>query len=192
MTFRIAVIYGSVRSNRQGIKVARFIVRKLKQRGHEVELIDPMEYKLPLLDKMYKEYEEGKVPKVMEKVANILDSSDGFVVVTGEYNHGTPPALKNLLDHFQKQYFFKPASIACYSKGPFGGVREAIHLRAVLGELGMVSTPSFFPVTFVRDAFDEEGNAIEKAYNRRIKRFLDEFEWYVMALKQAREEGTPY
>ncbi len=192
MGFKIAVIYGSVRTNRQGINAARFIVKKLKDRGHEVKLIDPLEYQLPLLDKMYKEYEKGKAPEVMKKIAKILDDSDGFVVVTGEYNHGTPPALKNILDHFQREYFFKPAGILCYSRGPFGGVRVAVHLRAVLGELGMVSIPSFFPVTFVQDALDEDGNAIEKAYNRRVKRYLDEFEWYVRALKKGRDKGVPY
>jgi len=56
MGFNIAVIYGSVRTSRQGIKGARFLVKKLEERGHNVTLIDPMEYKLPLLDKMYKEY----------------------------------------------------------------------------------------------------------------------------------------
>ena len=31
--------------------------------------------------------------------------------------------MKNLLDHFQTEYFFKPSAIACYSAGSFGGVR---------------------------------------------------------------------
>ena len=191
MKLNIAVLYGSVRSERQGIKAARFIVNQLNKRGHEVTLIDPLEYQLPFLDKKYNEYKKGEAPKVMEKLAQILRNAEGFMVICGEYNHGLPPVLKNILDHFQEEYFYKPAGIACYSGGPFGGVRSAVHLRAVLGELGMVSIPTLFPVSMVQDAFDEEGNVIEEAYERRVKGFLDEFEWYVNTLNEARKIGTP-
>ena len=192
MALNIAVIYGSVRAARQGIKAARFIVKKLEERKHKVTLVDPLIYKLPLLDKRYREYEPGKAPAAMEKVAEILRSSDGYIIISGEYNHGLPPALKNILDHYYREYFFKPSAITCYSGGPFAGLRAAVHLRAVLGELGTVSIPSMFPVSAVQDAFDEEGNAIEKSYESNVKKFLDEFEWYAYALKEARKKGLPY
>ena len=56
MKLNIAVLYGSVRETWQGIKGTRFIVNQLEKRGHKATLIDPMEYKLPLLNKIYKEY----------------------------------------------------------------------------------------------------------------------------------------
>ena len=182
----IAVLYGSARSSRQGIKAARFIVRKLEERDHAVTLVDSQEYALPALDKMYKEYEAGGAPAPMEKVANILKSADGFVVVSAEYNHSIPAALKNLLDHFQSEYLYKPSGIVTYSAGPFGGVRALINLRAILAELGTPSIPSAFPVSHVQSAFDDDGNAVDDAYNERVVRFLDEFEWYANALQQAR------
>jgi len=77
-----------------------------------IHFIDPLEFNLPLLDKMYKEYEPGSAPAPMEKLARLFNESDGFLIVTGEYNHSIPPALKNLLDHFQSEYFFKPSAIA--------------------------------------------------------------------------------
>ena len=52
---KIALIVGSVRQERQGIKVARWMEEKLKSRNHVVFFIDPLELNLPLLDKMYKE-----------------------------------------------------------------------------------------------------------------------------------------
>ncbi len=191
MALNITVIYGSVRSQRQGIKLANFLVKKLKERKHNVVLVDPLEYQFPLLDKMYKEYEPGKAPKTMEKVAEILRGSDAFVIVSGEYNHGMPPALKNLIDHFQIEYFYKPSAIAAYSAGPFGGARVMIHLRSVLGELGMSSIPSYFLVSMVQSAFDEKGNAIDKAYEKRVEPFLNQLEWYANALKEARKKGLP-
>lgn len=187
MKLNIAVIYGSVRGDRQGIKAARFVVRKLTERGHRVTLIDPLEQRLPLLDKMYKEFEPGTAPEAMETVGRALNAADGFVIVSGEYNHGEPPALKNLLDHFQSEYLYKPSGIVTYSAGPFGGVRALITLRAILAELGTPSIPSAFPVSKVGSAFDDEGRPLDLAYERRIGKFLDEFEWYAGALKSARE-----
>ena len=188
MPLNIAVIYGSARSERQGIKAAKFIVNKLKERDYEVTLVDSQEFKLPFLDKMYKEYKDEKAPELLEKLAQIIKKADGYMVVSAEYNHSVPAALKNLIDYFMEEYFYKPSGIVTYSAGPFGGVRVAVHLRAILGEVGTVSIPSMFPISKVQDSFDEDGNALDEAYNKRIKKFLDEFDWYLNALKAAREK----
>jgi NAD(P)H-dependent FMN reductase len=192
MTLQIAVLYGSVREARQGIKAARFIDDQLRRRGHASTLIDGKECRLPLLDRMYKEYPKGEAPQVLERLAALYRAMDAFVIVSGEYNHGIPPALKNLLDHFLEEYFFRPSAIVCYSGGAFGGVRAAMQLRMTLAELGMPSIPSLFPVPKVQDAFDEAGGAQDPAFERRVARFIDELEWYARALKAERAKGTPY
>jgi NAD(P)H-dependent FMN reductase len=189
---QIAILYGSVREARQGIKAARFVDDQLCRRGHATFLIDAKECRLPLLDRMYKEYPKGEAPEVLEKLAAMFRAVDAFVVVSGEYNHGVPPALKNLLDHFLEEYFWRPSAIVCYSGGPFGGVRAAMQLRMTLAELGMASIPSLFPVPKVQDAFDEEGRPQDPAWERRVQRFLDELEWHARALRAERAKGTPY
>jgi NAD(P)H-dependent FMN reductase len=145
-----------------------------------------------MLDRMYKEYPKGEAPEAMEKLAALYRGVDGFVIVSGEYNHGIPPALKNLLDHFLEEYFFRPSAIVCYSAGPWGGVRAAMQLRMTLAELGMPSIPSLLPVPKVQAAFTDDGTPQDDAWARRSGRFLDEFEWYASALKAARAVGTPY
>ncbi len=190
MSLNTAVIYGSARRERQGIKAVRFVVRKLEERDHTVTLVDTLEHELPMLDLMYKEYDDGKAPAAMEKVGQILAAADGFVVVSAEYNHSIPAALKNLLDHYQSEYFYKPSAIVTYSAGPFGGVRALINLRAILAELGTPSIPSAFPVSQIQDAFDDDGVALERAYDDRVVKFLDEFEWYANAMKCARDRET--
>ncbi|MEO9170971.1 MAG: NAD(P)H-dependent oxidoreductase, partial [Candidatus Baltobacteraceae bacterium] len=105
----VPVIYGSVRTARQGIKAARFVVRELQSRNVDAVLVDPLEYQLPLLDRMYKEFAPGSAPAAMEKLAKLFRKADGFAIVSGEYNNGIPPALKNLLDHFLEEYFWRPA-----------------------------------------------------------------------------------
>jgi len=185
---KIAVIYGSVRKARQGIKAARFIINKVTQRGHEATLIDTLEYPLPLLDKMYKEFEDGTAPPVMQSVGEILKVSDGFLIVSAEYNHSIPAALKNLLDHYQSEYLYKPSGIITYSAGPFGGVRGLANLRTILAELGTPAIPSALPVSRIHSAFDDDGNALDESYEKRVIKFLDEFEWYTQALRHARSD----
>ena len=192
MKLNIATIYGSVRSDRQGIRAANFFIKKLDERKIETKLIDPLKMELPLLDKMYKEYKPENAPAMMKAISNILTHADGFLIVTGEYNHSIPPALKNLLDHFQREFFFKPSAIVSYSAGDYAGVRAAVHLRAILGELGTPSISSMFPITHVDTSFDLDGNAMESIYEERSIRFLDELIWYTEALKTARIKGVPY
>jgi NAD(P)H-dependent FMN reductase len=193
MSLKLILLVGSVRSDRQGIKAARFVERSLIARGHDVTLVDPVEARLPLLDRMYKEYEKGTAPQILEDLATIYRTADAFVVVTGEYNHSIPPALSNLLDHFLEEYFFRPSAIVCYSSGAFGGVRAAIQLRAMLCELGMPSISSLFPIPSVQTTFDEDGTPRDRPpVERRFARFASELEWYAEALRDARKRGVPY
>ena len=126
----------------------------------------------------------------MQTVSEILAAADGFVIVSGEYNHSVPAALKNLLDHYQSEYLYKPSAIVTYSAGPFGGVRALVNMRGIMAELGSTAIPSAFPVSSVYKAFDDDGNAIDKAYDERVGKFLDEYEWYARALKRERDSGA--
>jgi NAD(P)H-dependent FMN reductase len=187
---KIAVIVGSVRSERQGIKVANWIVKKLEQRNHEVHLVDPVKLQLPLLDKMYKEM---KTPaENLQKLYTIIKEADGYIAITPEYNHSISAAMKNTLDYFLEEYFFKPSGIVSYSVGPFGGILAGNHLRQVLAEMGAPAIPSQLPISKVQEVFGANGGILDQNYERRADRFFDEFEWYVTALSEQRKKGTPY
>ena len=188
----VPVLIGSVRSDRQGIKAAHMVIRALVRRGHEPVPVDPVDLRLPLLDRTYKEHPQGQAQEPLERLATLYRGADGFVVVSGEYNHGIPPALKNLLDYFLEEYFWRPSAIVSYSSGGFGGVRAAMQLRMVLAELGMPSIPTVMSVPCIREALDEAGVASDEHMNRALGRFLDEFEWYARALRRERAAGMPY
>lgn len=188
----IAVLLGSVRRDRRGNRAAMMVVRELERRGHDVHLVDPLDLQLPLLDRMYKEHAAGEAPEQLERLAKLYRSVDGFLVVSAEYNHGIPPALKNLLDHFLEEYFWRPSGIVCYSAGSFGGVRAAMQLRMTLAELGMPSVPSILPIPRIAEAISEDGVVAQPVTERSMNRFLDEFLWYADALGAQRAEGTPY
>lgn len=192
---KITMYYGSVREEREGIKAARFAERMCTERGHEVALIDPQHYELPLLERKYNQYPESEAPQVMEDIAKHLRTSDAVVVVSAEYNHGVPPAMKNLIDHFMEEYFWKPAGIITYSAGGFGGVRADIQLRSILPEVGLPTIPSGFAISHVQDQFDEEGNEIgDSGYTERFRdgKFIQELEWWAAAAAYQRSQGKPY
>ena len=115
MSNRILVFYGSYRSDRMGIRLAQFVVERLRRRSDEVQLIDAKAINLPMLDRMYKEYPKGEAPEALERLARKIRDADGFVFVTGEYNWGVQPGLKNLTDHFLEEWFWRPAAIVSYS-----------------------------------------------------------------------------
>jgi NAD(P)H-dependent FMN reductase len=128
----------------------------------------------------------------MQRLAALYREADAFLICTGEYNHGIPPALKNLLDHFLEEYYWRPSAIACYSAGGFGGVRAAMQLRVTLAEQGMPSIPSILPFPRVAHLLTEQGELTEAGFQPRAERFLAELEWYAEALRARRAQGTPY
>jgi len=187
---KIVVIVGSVRSERNGIKVAKWIVKKLRDRRHQVFLVDPMELALPLLDKMYKEMESPT--KELQELQKIIRDADGYIPITPEYNHSVSSALKNTLDYFLEEYFFKPSAVVSYCVGSFGGILAGNHLRQILAEIGTPAIPSQLSISKVQEVFDNDGELLDENYEKRTSRFLDEFEWYVSAFAKQRETGTPY
>src|SRR6202166_3961931 len=173
MSHRILVFYGSYRSDRLGIRLAQFVVEGLRGRGFDVELIDAKAVGLPMLDRMYKEYPKGKAPAALEKLAGQIRGADGFVFITGEYNWGMQPGLKNLTHHFFGEWFWRPAAIASYSAGRLSGVRSATAWHGTLSEMGMVVISSTIAVGPIAQTLSEQGEptgeggkALEYAFPR--------------------------
>jgi len=187
MTHTISVFLGSIRPGRQGEKVADWVAKTLKQRGHNVHLIDPDKY--PELQTLrVPNHYNPKPSEDMAKIHQWLLESDGFILVTPEYNHSFSGTMKNALDNFMPEYEKKPFGVVSYSIGPFGGIRANEALRIVISELKGVATPIPFMMSTVQDVFDEKGGLKDPKYDSRLKPFLEDFEWYVNALKDAREK----
>lgn len=194
MTERILVFYGSYRSDRMGIRLANFVVRGLRERGADAELIDAKAVGLPMLDRMRKEYPKGEAPAAMEELAQKIITADGFVFVTGEYNWGLQPGLKNLTDHYLEEWFWRPAAIASYSAGRFSGARAALAWHGTLSEMGMVVTSATIAVGPIAQTLSAESEPIGeggKALARTFPRFADDLMWWVEAAKAQRAKKKP-
>jgi NAD(P)H-dependent FMN reductase len=196
MPHSILVLYGSYRSDRMGIRLADYIVAGLTARGEAPELIDAKAVGLPMLDRMFKEYPKGEAPPALETLAAKIRAADAFVFVTGEYNWGVQPGLKNLTDHFLEEWFWRPAAIASYSAGRLSGARSNTAWHATLSEMGMVvvsSTLTIGPIAQTLDAdakpIGEAGHSVDRAFGR----FADDLTWWTeAALAQSARKPPPY
>ena len=194
MADRILVFYGSYRSDRMGIRLANFVVKSLRERGSDAELIDAKAVDLPMLDRMRKEYPKGQAPAAMEELAQKIIAADGFVFVTGEYNWGLQPGLKNLTDHYLEEWFWRPAAIASYSAGRFSGARAALAWHGTLSEMGMVVTSSTIavgPISQTLSADSKPTGPGGEALAKSFPRFADDLLWWVEAAKTQRAKKKP-
>lgn len=194
MSDKILVFYGSYRSDRMGIRLADFLVSRLKQRGAEVEFIDAKAVNLPMLDRMYKEYKPGTAPAALEELAQKIKAADAFLFVVGEYNWGVQPGLKNLTDHFLEEWFWRPAAIASYSAGRLSGVRSATAWHGTLSEMGMIVVSSTLSVGPIGQTLGPDGEPLGeggKALEKMFPRFADDLSWWTEAARAQRAKRPP-
>ena len=194
MPDKILVFYGSYRSDRMGIRLADFIVAGLKARGAEVDFIDAKAIGLPMLDRMYKEHPKGTAPEALETLAGKIRGADAFVFVTGEYNWGVQPGLKNLTDHFLEEWFWRPAAVASYSAGRFSGVRAGSIWHSILSEMGMVVVSSTLAVGPISQTLDDKAQptgAAGQSLDRSFGRFADDLGWWTEAARAQRAKKAP-
>lgn len=191
---RVLIFYGSYRSDRQGIRVADWLVRAFAGRGASAELIDAKALDLPMLDRMYKEYPKGGAPPALQALAEKIRNADAFVFVTGEYNWGVQPGLKNLTDHFLEEWYWRPAAIVSYSAGRFAGARAGLAWHGILSEMGMVVISSTLAVGSIGHAFNEAGEPAGDdgvALVRAFPRFADDLAWWTEAARTQRGRAAP-
>eukprot|EP01119_Soliformovum_irregulare_P004201 TRINITY_DN15210_c0_g1_i1.p1 TRINITY_DN15210_c0_g1~~TRINITY_DN15210_c0_g1_i1.p1 ORF type:complete len:210 (-),score=54.00 TRINITY_DN15210_c0_g1_i1:224-853(-) len=187
----------TVRQGRNCERVTNFVTKRLEERGVDYVVFDPAVDKFPLLERAYHHYQKvEEIPEPVRSWGDKLKSCDGIVVVSGEYNHAAPPALKNFLDHFGPGVLTHKASgIVCYSVGPAAGVRAAVSLRPVLSEIGCPSVPMMLPLGGVNQLLAADGTpdvSKDEHIFSKLDKFLGQVEWYSQAFKTQKENfGTP-
>ena len=178
---KIALIVGSVRQGRQGIKVARWMEEKLKNRNHVVFFIDPLELNLPLLDKMYKEMTDPS--EKMKSLQSKINDAEGYLAVTPEYNVGTFWCNEKYIRLLFRRIFFQAIGYCLLFPRNVWWDKCAQQLRLIFAELGAPSISSSFSIPRLHKVFNEDGKLIDEAYDKRVSKFLAEFEWYIKAFK---------
>jgi chromate reductase len=163
---------------------------------HEIELIDPLDYDLDPVFKPHFAYSQAEVPKRLDDLATKVKASDGFVMVSPEYNHSMSPALANLLNHFGSSLFgYKPSAIVTYSAGQWGGVRAAVGMRSFLSELGCLPVSAMIHVQKAQDVFIESGEVNNReeqtSWDSYFSRTFNQLMWWAEGASKQREALDP-
>lgn len=181
----IAVIVGSTREGRFAPVVADWFVKQARSRpGMDIDVVDLADLDLPSA------YPQSVGPELRDYLARI-DRADGYVVVTPEYNHGYPAALKQAIDLPHRQWRAKPVAFVSYG-GISGGLRAVEQLRQVFAELHATTVRDTVSFHMAHGAFDASGQPIEAdGCTSAAGVLLDQLAWWATALRTARRDH-PY
>lgn len=131
---RIAIISGSTRPGRKSDRVAAWVHSSADVRpGVEFEVVRIADLGLPLLDEPVPARAGIYEREHTRRWSHVAASYDGFVIVTPEYNHSVPAALKNAIDFLYDEWSNKAVGFVGY--GADGGVRAVEHLRQIMAEV---------------------------------------------------------
>jgi NAD(P)H-dependent FMN reductase len=188
---KLGIIIGSVRQGRVSGNMATWVANAAKKyEGVEVEVIDLLEYKLPMFDEAISpQYNpdrkpEGEVKRWLDKLAE----QDAYIIVTPEYNRSIPGALKNAIDLVAFEMAKKPVAIA--SHGSTEGAQAVAQLRGIVPAVQAVSTPVFVGLPYMDAQGMTADGTFEDAGGYRagqLTAMLDDLVWYGGALAAARK-----
>jgi NAD(P)H-dependent FMN reductase len=189
----ISVIVGSTRQGRFSEKPACWILQRLKQReGLHARLLDLRDYPLPFFDQPLPPAMPGRPAfqgEVVQKWTAAIAQSDGFVLVTPEYNHGTSAVLKNALDWVYPEWNRKAVGFVSY--GSVMGARAVQQLRETAIELQLVPIRSSVHIPVATWWAHYQGGDVEAGLAElegTARALIDDLLWWTAALKKARAE----
>ncbi|MFF9676622.1 NADPH-dependent FMN reductase [Streptomyces eurythermus] len=193
LPLRVAVIVGSVREGRQGRAVADWFLATAAGAGPDLayDVIDLAGVDLPLVLPGWGGTPGPGAVAALREVSPRLAAADAFVVVTPEYNHSFPAALKNLLDWHLREWQAKPVGFVSYG-GLGGGLRAVEQLRLVFAELHAVTVRDSVSLHGPWSGLGEDGAPRDaEVCAGAAKGMLGQLAWWGRALRAARAEH-PY
>lgn len=193
---KVLVIVGSTRPGRAADLVVPWVLSRARAYdGLDVEVADLRDWPLPMFaehagtigDRTDPTYSEPLVRAWNKKVKQ----ADAFVMITPEYNHSIPAALKNAIDSVWLSYGFrnKPVASVGYSGSVGAGIRAVEHLAHVLVEAEAVPLRNTVVIPFVGQAFGADGEPVNTETDIRMQVMLEDLAWWSSALETARAAG---
>ena len=164
-TPRILAFAGSLRAGSFNKRLIKIAAQAAREEGAEVTLIDLFEFPLPILNQ--DEEDAHGLPENAKKLKALFISHHGLLIASPEYNSSLPGALKNVIDWVSRAESPGEAPLAAYtgktcalmsaSPGALGGLRALVHLRAILGNIGVLVLPGQVCIPLADKAFEENG-----------------------------------
>ena len=166
---KILAFAGSTRKASYNKKLVRVAASGAEAAGAEVTVIDLKDYPLPLFDEDL-ESEQGPPENAIE-IKRLLVEHEGFLIASPEYNSSIAAVLKNTIDWASRPaegepplvaFKGKAAAIMSASPGALGGLRGLVHIRSILGNIGVLVLPDQVAVPKAFEAFDDQGNLTDE------------------------------
>jgi len=162
---RILALAGSLRSASLNKRLLAIAASAASDTGAQVTTIDLNDYPLPVFDQDL-EAEQG-MPEHAVALKQVFLEHNGLLIASPEYNSSVSAALKNVIDWISRRvqgepmkaaFLGKTAAIMSASPGGLGGLRGLVHLRSILGNIGILVLPDEVAIPEAHSAFTDEGN----------------------------------
>jgi chromate reductase len=161
---RILAFAGSTRRESFNKRLIKIAVAGAEAAGAKVTLIDLADYPMPLFNQDL-EAEKG-LPAEAVALKQLFLENDGLLLSCPEYNSSITPLMKNTIDWVSRQspgegalaaYKGKVATLMSASPGRLGGLRCLVHVRSILGNIGVLVTPDQVAISEANKAFTSDG-----------------------------------
>ena len=173
---KILALAGSTRTASFNKQLVRFAAEAARAAGAEVTVVDLRDYPLPLFDGDLEDHEG--LPENAKKLKALFREHDGLLIASPEYDSSITAVLKNTLDWVSRgetddepalvAYRGKAAALLSASPGALGGLRGLVHLRAILGNIGVIVLPDQAAVPKAHEAFDAGGRLKDERTVRQV------------------------
>ncbi|MEA3208338.1 MAG: hypothetical protein QOE70_1395 [Chthoniobacter sp.] len=175
---RILAFSGSTRSGSFNKKLVQIAADAARAAGAEVTVVDLRDLALPLFDQDF-EAAQG-LPDGAKQFKKLLREHDAMLISSPEYNSSITGVLKNAIDWASRAesddepplvaFRGKVAALVSASPGPLGGLRGLVHLRAILGNIGVIVLPDSVSISSAHEAFDDFGQLKDERKTKQVQR----------------------
>ncbi len=174
VTPKILAFAGSTRRGSWNRSLIRIAAAGAREAGAEVTLIELEDYSLPLFNQ---DDEAAKgLPPAGRKLKDLFLSHQGLLIASPEYNSSVTALLKNTIDWVSRpvegqpplaEFADKSAVIMSASPGSLGGLRGLVHLRAILGNIGVIVLPATLSISGAHQAFADDETLVDPKQHAR-------------------------
>jgi chromate reductase, NAD(P)H dehydrogenase (quinone) len=175
---RILAFGGSLRRDSFNQKLATIAAEGAREAGAEVTLIALRDFPLPVFDQDF-EAAEG-MPEHAKRLKQLFRDHHGLLIAAPEYNSSITAALKNAIDWVSRTesddeppliaFTGKSAILCAASPGGLGGIRGLVHVKAILGNIGVTVLPNQVAISKAHEAFREDGSLADAKQTAKVKK----------------------
>ncbi|HEV2193538.1 MAG TPA: NAD(P)H-dependent oxidoreductase [Nitrosopumilaceae archaeon] len=174
---KILAFAGSTRINSYNKKLVKIASTGATEAGADVTVIDLRDFPMPIYDGDL-EQKDG-LPSNARKLKDLMLSHQGFLISSPEYNSSISAVFKNTIDWASRPsegeiplacFKNKVAGIMSTSPGMLGGLRGLVHVRSILGNIGVIVMPDQIAIAKAHEAFNEDDSLKDKKQEDQVKK----------------------